>query len=62
MIKIDMWDGHNEKEIAAASVSFYPNAGIYRGNVYDKNGDFIGDFSSLDSVEIENRFPGIFGE
>ena len=44
------------------SLFFYPNEGIYRGNVFDADGNMIGDYSCADSVEIERRFPGIFGE
>ena len=36
-------------------VSFYPNDGEYRGNIY-KNGKIIGDYSCNDSVELENTF------
>ena len=59
MIKIDFW--YNEREIAFADYTFYPNEGIYRGNVYDSKGNMIGDYSSTDSVAIEKMFPGIFG-
>ena len=30
--------------------------------LYDADGNMIGDYTSRDSVEIEERFPGIFGE
>ena len=59
-MKIDFW--YDEKEIAAADCFFYPNSGEYRGNVYNESGQIIGDYVSRDSVEIEKRFPGIFGE
>ena len=58
---IDFWNNDTLETIDGASVSFYPNAGEYRGNVY-KNGRPVGDFTSKDSAEIENIFPGIFGE
>lgn len=62
MIKFDFWHGESEKDIAAADCFFYPNSGHYAGNIYNKDGKAIGDFTSNDSVEIERRFPGIFGE
>lgn len=60
-MKIDYWY-KDDKEIAAADCFFYPNSGEYRGNVYNKDGRIIGDYIAKDSVEIEERFPGIFGE
>ena len=65
MFNIDYWyeDGRKaKKEVAFADCFFYPNEGLYRGNLFDSNKKAIGDFTSNDSVEIEKRFPGIFGE
>ena len=63
MIKIDYWYEDGRKNPAVyADCTFYPNEGIYRGHVYDANGNMIGDFIANDSVEIGNRFPGIFGD
>ncbi len=59
-MKIDIW--YKGEKIAAADCYFYPNSGEYRGNIYNANGRMIGDYSSKDSVEIEKRFPGIFGD
>lgn len=59
---IDFWYGDTKKDVAGASCTFYPNAGEYRGNLYDEHGETIGDYTSRDSVEIERHFPGIFGE
>ena len=62
-MKIDYWYGDGRKNPAInADCTLYPNEGIYRGNVYDAEGNIIGDYTSADSVEIEERFPGIFGE
>ena len=63
MLKIDYWykDGR-ENPAVYATATFYPNDGIWRGNVYDANGNIIGDYVSDNSVEIEKRFPGIFGD
>ena len=62
MIKFDFWHGESEKDIATADCFFYPNSGHYAGNIYNKDGDIIGDYTSNNSVEIEEKFPGIFGE
>lgn len=43
-----------------ATATFYPNEGIWRGNLY-KGGKIVGDFVCDDSVELERKFPGIFG-
>lgn len=59
-MKIDLWYGG--EKIAYASATFYPNEGVYRGNVYNADGKAIGDFWSRDRVEIERRFPGIFND
>ena len=62
MLNIDYWCKNGRENSAVfADATFYPNNGIWRGNVYDANGNMIGDYISDDSVEIENRFPGIFG-
>ena len=56
---IDYWG--KERKIAFADCAFYPNAGIYRGNIYNEKREAIGDFWGADSVEIEKHFPNIFG-
>ena len=58
-MNIDLW--YKGEKIARIDCYFYPESGIYRGNLYNANGRIIGDFSARDSVEIEKRFPGIFG-
>ena len=58
---IDYWY-NDDGQAVYADCAFYPNEGVYRGNVYDANGNMIGDYISDDSVEIERRFPGIFGD
>ena len=60
-MRIDYWYKDGRRAVYA-TVTFYPNDGVYRGNIYDVDGNMIGDFTSADSVEIERRFPGIFGE
>lgn len=59
-MKIDLW--YKGEKIARIDCYFYPDAGVYRGNLYNADGRIIGDFSAHDSVEIEKRFPGIFGD
>ena len=55
MINLDMWYNNTPNEIDRISYAFYPNDGMWRGNLY-KAGRIIGDFTSNDSVEIEKRF------
>lgn len=57
---IDKW--YKEEKIAFADCYFYPEEGVYRGNLYNAAGKIIGDYSSKNSIEIEKRFPGIFGD
>jgi hypothetical protein len=59
-MKIDFWYP-DEKNVAYVDCYFYDSDDIYRGNLYNAEKRPIGDFSSQDSVEIEKRFPGIFG-
>lgn len=61
MIKIDYWYKDGRRAVFA-DCFFYPNEGVYRGNVYDRDGNIIGDYTATDSVEIGRRFPGIFWE
>lgn len=60
-MRIDLWYPGQE-EVVYADCFFYPNDGEYRGNLYNADGKPIGDYSSKNSVEIERRFPGIFGD
>ena len=55
---IDIW--YKMEKPVFADCFFYPNEGIYRGNLYNKNGRMIGDYSSTNSIEIEKRFSNIF--
>lgn len=56
MINIDMWYGDNHKEADKIDITFYPNNGLYRGNIYI-NGKIVGDYTCSDSVELEKNFP-----
>ena len=55
MINIDMWYGDDHNKADKIDISFYPNEGEYRGNIY-KNGKIIGDYTCNDSVELEKAF------
>lgn len=55
MINIDMWYGNSHKEADKIDITFYPNDGECRGNVY-KDGKIIGYYACDDSVELENTF------
>lgn len=59
MLNIDFWYGNNLEDVTGATATFYPNEGLYRGNVF-QGSKIIGDYTTTDSVEIENTFPGIF--
>ena len=55
MINIDMWYGDDHKQADKIDITFYPNDGEYRGNIY-KNGKMIGDYVCDDSIELEKSF------
>ena len=58
--EIDMW--HGEKfapKKYGADATFYPHGSFgysYRGNIYDENGNAIGDYATNDSCWIEENF------
>lgn len=55
MINIDMWYNEKISEADRIDITFYPNIGVYRGNIY-KNGRAIGDYTCSDSSELEKAF------
>ena len=58
---IDMWYGDEfNKYDYDADAAFYPNEGVYRGNIYDKTGKIVGDYSCSDSVTIAKELGVIF--
>lgn len=59
-MRIDYWNDGRKEKVARIDCFFYPNDGMYRGNLYDRNGKMIGDYSTRDSTEIERRFSKIF--
>lgn len=56
MIVIDMWYGDLAPEAEKVDITFYPNEGRYRGNIY-KGGKIVGDYCATCSIELEKRFP-----
>ena len=61
MMKFDLWNGHKLCEVSFADCFFYPQDTVYRGNLYNKEREIIGDFTADNSVIVEKHFPGIFG-
>ena len=55
MMNIDMWYGDKHTDADKIDITFYPNEGKYRGNIY-KDGKAIGDYVCNDSVELEKKF------
>lgn len=55
MINIDMWYNDKIGEADRIDIVFYPNSGVYRGNIY-KNDRTIGDYTCSDSTELEKAF------
>lgn len=55
MINIDMWYGDGHKEADKIDITFYPNDGVYRGNIY-KDGKIVGDYVCNDCLELEKSF------
>lgn len=57
----DFWYCDSLRDVVRATCAFYPGECVYRGNLYNRSGRIVGDYSSRDSVEVEKYFPGIFG-
>ena len=56
-MKIDFWYNHNRRDVATLDILFYPETATYRGNLYDRAGRMIGDYSTQSSTELEKTFP-----
>lgn len=56
-LNLDMWYGDEyDPRYYIATAAFYPNEGVYRGNIIRKaDGTIVGDFECDDSVEIEKK-------
>jgi hypothetical protein len=59
-MKFDFWYNNTIEDVEQVSCYFSDVDCIYWGNLY-KDGNAIGDYTATDSVELENQFPGIFG-
>lgn len=57
---IDLWYNDKLTDCDDITVTFYPNEGIYRGNIL-KSGRYIGDFTTDSSIEIEKTFGFLLG-
>ena len=55
-MKIDLWYGNKIADVAKVDCYFSDLDCEYRGNLYDKTGKIIGDYSTKNSCEIEKRF------
>lgn len=55
-MKFDFWYGDCKKDVARITYSFSDVDCIWRGNMYNKDGKIIGDFSTTDSVKLQNFF------
>lgn len=54
---VDMWNGRPFIKKAYFADAFFSDCDcVYRGNIYDDGGHIIGDYSSSDSVWIEENF------
>lgn len=63
MLKIDLWYNDNISDISyIGNITFNDIDCNYRGHVFTEKGRLIGDFTCNDSVELEKRFPGCFGD
>lgn len=65
MFKIDWWHPEEkakkkyEAKDCGFALSFYPNDGEYRGNLY-YDGRCVADIICNDSVELDEIWPGIW--
>lgn len=55
-MSIDFWYENTLEDVSYVNLFFYPNDGIYRGNMYDINGKIIGDYSCNDAIKIFETF------
>ena len=53
---LDFWYGHTKGCVDRIDIAFYPNEGVYRGNMYCE-GKMIGDYCCSGSVLLEKIFP-----
>lgn len=54
---LDIWPGNSYDDIVKIDISFSDCDCVYRGNIYNKEGKMIGDYSASDSLTLEKMFP-----
>lgn len=55
-LHVDMWYGDEKESADKIDITFCPNDGEYRGNIY-RGGKIIGDYVCCDSLLLEKLFP-----
>lgn len=55
---IDMWYKDDLEKVDKIDITFYPNDGEYRGNIYIK-GKTVGDYVCNSSIELEKTFSNL---
>lgn len=55
-IKIDTWHGEEIEPGKYGADAFFSPYDGYRGNIYNENGEVIGDYHTWDSCAIERVF------
>lgn len=53
---IDIFPGNSFDDIAKIDIYFSECDFVYRGNIYNKEGKIIGNFSASDPLTLENMF------
>lgn len=54
---LDIWPGNSFEDIAKIDIFFSDCDCVYRGNIYNKDGKMIGDYSAKSSTDIPKMFP-----
>lgn len=55
-VSLDFWYGDTKSKVDRIDIAFYPNDGVYRGNMYCE-GKMIGDYSCTSWELLEKTFP-----
>ena len=55
-MRLDFWYGDSLKDVAKVNCNFNDCDCEWRGQMFNTNGDIIGDYSTSDSSEIEKIF------
>lgn len=54
---IDIWPGRNFEDMARIDIFFNDLGTFYSGNIYDKDGNAIGDYMAKDWETLKKMFP-----